>query len=66
VDIVAWASVQSHARLTPLGDRWAHARGVALRAQQIASAVDVDDRDTLLAAAYLHDVGYAPALVVHG
>jgi HD superfamily phosphodiesterase len=66
VDLVAWASEQSHARLEPLGGRWAHSRGVALRAEQIASAVDIDDRGMLLAAAYLHDVGYAPELVTHG
>jgi len=66
VDLVAWASAQSCMRLAPLGDRWAHSRGVALRAQEIAPAVNVDDRSMLLAAAYLHDVGYAPELVTHG
>jgi HD superfamily phosphodiesterase len=66
VDLVAWAAEQSHARLAPLGDRWAHARGVALHAQQITAVVDLGDRDVLVAAAYLHDVGYAPELVVHG
>jgi HD domain len=66
VDLVAWSAEQSRARLAPLGDRWAHARGVAERAQQIAAAVDAADRDVLIAAAYLHDVGYAPELAAHG
>jgi HD domain-containing protein len=66
LDLVAWASEQSRVRLAPLGDRWAHSRGVAVRAEQIASAVDADDRGMLVAAAYVHDVGYAPDLVMHG
>jgi hypothetical protein len=37
-----------------------------VRAGEIASVVDADDRGVLLAAAYLHDVGYAPELVEHG
>jgi len=49
-----------------MGDRWAHARGVAVRAHDIARAVDVHDRGVLVAAAYLHDIGYAPELEVHG
>jgi hypothetical protein len=39
---------------------------VAVRAREIAAAVGGDDREVLLAAAFLHDVGYAPELVVHG
>jgi len=66
VDLVAWAAEESCARLVPLGNRWAHSCGVAMRAREIASAVDGADRGALLAAAYLHDVGYAPELVAHG
>jgi putative nucleotidyltransferase with HDIG domain len=64
VELVAWAAEQSQARLAPLGTRWAHSRAVALRAKEIAAVVG-EDRDLLIAAAYLHDVGYAPELVVH-
>ncbi|WP_218022483.1 HD domain-containing protein [Nocardia amamiensis] len=40
--------------------RWRHVQGVARQARQ---AVDVvDDRDLLLAAAWLHDIGYAPSI----
>lgn len=66
MDLVAWAAKESRVRLAPLGNRWAHSRAVALRAQEIAGAVDPDDHGTLLAAAYLHDVGYAPELVAYG
>jgi hypothetical protein len=66
VDVVDWAAQESRARLAPMGDRWAHARGVAVRAEDIARAVDVHDRGVLIAAAYLHDIGYAIELEVHG
>jgi hypothetical protein len=65
VDLVAWAADQSRVRLAPLGSRWAHSEAVALRALEIAAVLAPDDRDVLLAAAYLHDVGYAPGLIVH-
>jgi hypothetical protein len=64
VDLVTWAAAESEARLAPLGSRWAHSRGVALRAEEIAAVVG-DERSVLIAAAYLHDVGYAPELVTH-
>src|SRR3954447_17126544 len=60
-----WAAREGESRLARLGSRWSHARGVALRANEIAAAVDVADRGVLVAAAYLHDVGYADELVVH-
>ena len=66
MDLVAWAAEESRARLAPLGSRWVHSRGVAQRARDIATTVDREDRAVLLAAAYLHDVGYAPELRVHG
>lgn len=45
--------------------RWRHVQGVARRASQIAPAVAGSD-DTLVCAAWLHDVGYAPAMAVTG
>ena len=39
---------------------------VAVRASDIGRAVDAHDRGVLIAAAYLHDIGYAPELEVHG
>ena len=61
-----WAESNANRFLSPLGDRWSHVRQVAAQARQVAMAVPEEDRDLLVAAAYLHDVGYAPALAVTG
>jgi putative nucleotidyltransferase with HDIG domain len=39
--------------------RWAHVRGVADRAEQVAASLMLSG-EILVAAAWLHDVGYAP------
>ena len=57
-----WARTLSQRMLAPLGDRWAHVRAVGERAESVARALPPDDRGVLIAAAYLHDIGYAPAL----
>lgn len=44
---------------------WAHTQGVAVKATAIAPAL-TDDPDVLIAAAWLHDIGYAPALANAG
>jgi len=43
-------------------DRWRHARAVARQAEQIAPVVGPVDRDLLVCAAWLHDIGHAEAL----
>jgi putative nucleotidyltransferase with HDIG domain len=43
----------------PLPRRWAHVQGVAEQARSLAPMLG-DDADLLEAAAYLHDIGYAP------
>ncbi|WP_376793566.1 HD domain-containing protein [Thermogemmatispora sp.] len=48
--------------LAPLGVRWLHVQGVARVARSISPAFSADAAWHLIAAAYLHDVGYAPAL----
>jgi hypothetical protein len=48
------------------GRRWRHTRAVAARAAEGAAAVAPEQVNLLLAAAWLHDVGYAPALVQTG
>lgn len=48
--------------LAPLGDRWRHARAVGQLAQEVGRILSDLDRRFLVAAAYLHDVGYAPSL----
>ena len=66
MDLVAWAADRSRSLLAPLGTRWAHSEAVALRAREVAVVVSPDDREVLLAAAYLHDVGSAPELFNDG
>lgn len=61
-----WAfDLAKHLLEEPLPRRWAHTQGVGRRAESLASALG-DQADTLIAAAYLHDIGYAPDLVVTG
>jgi HD domain-containing protein len=62
IHLVDWAAESSSELLSPLGDRWLHVQGVVERACWIAEVLDVEDRPYLVAAAYLHDVGYAPLL----
>jgi hypothetical protein len=46
--------------------RWSHVEAVARKAATISSILPEPDRPILVAAAWLHDVGYAPALVDSG
>ncbi|WP_101833904.1 HD domain-containing protein [Frankia canadensis] len=48
--------------LTPLGDRWRHVQAVAAVAREVSAAVDPAERDLLVSAAWLHDIGYAPSI----
>lgn len=48
--------------LAGTGSRWQHTQAVARRAEYAADAVPADDRPVLVAAAWLHDVGYAALL----
>ena len=49
----------------PLPRRWAHVQGVAARARDLAPVLGAD-ADLLEAAAWLHDIGYAPSLATTG
>ncbi|WP_067500712.1 HDIG domain-containing metalloprotein [Actinoplanes sp. TFC3] len=51
--------------LGAMGNRWRHTQGVAERAGELADALGLD-HDTLVAAAWLHDIGYAAPLKVTG
>jgi HD domain len=66
MDLVRWAAFEAERRLSPLGARWAHTQGVVRRARALAAIVPSVDRDVIVAAAYLHDVGDDPALEVTG
>jgi putative nucleotidyltransferase with HDIG domain len=56
------ASTLVEALIAPLGDRWRHTCMVARRAAGLAGHLPKADRDLTVAAAWLHDVGYAPTL----
>ena len=58
----AWA----WALLAAQPGRWAHTRGVARLAADIAARIPDLDGDVLLAAAWVHDIGYAPNLAATG
>ena len=60
------AAALSERLLAPLGRRWRHVEGVARRAGTLSSLASVEERPAVVTAAWLHDVGYAPAIVVTG
>ncbi|WP_308125627.1 HD domain-containing protein [Nonomuraea ceibae] len=61
-----WAHDLAKHLLEPtLPRRWAHTKGVAKRAESLTPILGAET-DTLIAAAYLHDIGYAPNLVETG
>ena len=64
--LASWAEHLSLALLQePLPRRWAHVQGVAARARSLAPVLGAD-ADLLEAAAWLHDIGYAPGLAGTG
>jgi putative nucleotidyltransferase with HDIG domain len=66
MELSAWAKHTARRHLAaPLPRRWAHTKGVAARARSLAPILG-EDADLLEAAAWLHDVGYAPDLARTG
>jgi len=66
VERVSWARDLTRRLLAePLPRRWAHSQGVGRKAESIAYLVG-EDAGILVCAAWLHDIGYAPALVTTG
>ncbi|GIF12798.1 HD domain-containing protein [Actinoplanes teichomyceticus] len=63
--LTAAARLLAESLLGDMGNRWLHTQGVAERAAGLAGPLGVD-ADLLTAAAWLHDIGYAPPLVVTG
>jgi len=57
-----WATVQAARLIAPLGDRWTHVQAVADKARGVATVLPDEDADLLVAAAPVHDVGYARSL----
>ncbi|MFE0020987.1 three-helix bundle dimerization domain-containing protein [Amycolatopsis sp. NPDC059021] len=62
-----WARLTAYRLLSDaLPRRWAHTQGVARRAREVGALFPVGEREVLVAAAWLHDIGYAPALARTG
>jgi HD domain len=61
-----WAEAAARKLLAkPLPRRWAHTQGVAAAARRLAPVLG-SDADLVTAAAWLHDIGYAPDVAVTG
>ena len=60
VQDVAWGLLAK-----ALPRRWAHVQGVASKAEHVAASLALSD-EALVAAAWLHDVGYAPEVTDTG
>lgn len=65
-DLVTKAEALSATLVAPLGRRWAHVQQVAVRARELVPAVPTEDRTVLIAAAWLHDVGYSAQIAKTG
>jgi hypothetical protein len=52
--LTGWAAGYAEELLTPLGDRWAHVQGVVRQAQDVFAILPAEEREILVAAAYLH------------
>jgi putative nucleotidyltransferase with HDIG domain len=66
MELSSWAEDHAGDLLRPLGRRWLHAQAVADVARELADGLTGEDADVLVAAAYLHDIGYAAELAVTG
>ncbi|MFD4627715.1 HD domain-containing protein [Streptomyces sp. NPDC058475] len=62
LDTPQGAAELAESLLPPLGNRWLHTQAVAARAREVSAAVSEGDRDLLIAAAWLHALGYASEL----
>lgn len=66
MDLLLWARALAEQLLAePLPRRWAHSQGVGGLAEMLADVLG-EDAELLAAAAWLHDIGYAPDLVKTG
>jgi putative nucleotidyltransferase with HDIG domain len=62
----AAALARYHLDTPDLADRWRHVQTVARRAAELTPTVNPADDDLVVAAAWLHDLGYADTIVVTG
>jgi hypothetical protein len=62
MNVACWAEDTARTLLeSTLPRRWAHSQGVAAQARQLGSILGTD-AELVTAAAWLHDIGYAPAV----
>lgn len=68
MDLTVWAARTAHHYLAdPLPKRWSHVRGAGRQADRVGrELLPADERELLVAAALLHDIGYAKPLVRSG
>jgi hypothetical protein len=64
--LTEWAALWAEGFLGTLGERWNHTLAVVTRAHEMSGQLGLPDGDVLVAAAYVHDVGYAPQARVSG
>ena len=64
--LIDTAAALAELLLAPLGSRWLHVQAVAKRAADLSITVPAGGRDELIAAAWLHDIGYAPEVARTG
>jgi hypothetical protein len=57
--LTEWAADHAAGLLSTLGDRWAHVQGVVRQAHRVAAILPPEEREVLVAAAYLHDLRHA-------
>lgn len=62
MDLIDVARERARDLLSPLDQRWAHVQGVARRAADLTLDLHEHERAVVLAAAWLHDIGYAPPI----
>ena len=65
-DLIGLARTAAAERLAELPRRWAHVQGVAAVASGIAPRIAPADAEAIVAAAWLHDVGYSSSIVSTG
>ena len=65
-DLITRARDVAEAELASMSGRLAHVSGVAARADKVANGLLRDQRDEVIAAAWLHDIGYSPLVRASG
>lgn len=65
-ELVREAAATAERLVAPLGRRWSHVQAVAERAGELSAGLPASVRQTAIAAAWLHDIGYAPELAHTG